>query len=143
MLQNPFDYHFQYQDSGFKAFSLTLITFLVYTTIGFCLASIGFDLIWWLVILLLYHWYVSKPSGRYLLTLLVIVLLNFAIVYILHQAKPSLSLDRSLAIAFFATINSPLAMKLTIGFWGRAGAITFSTAITWLGLIWGWLLHNG
>ncbi|NJK49904.1 hypothetical protein HC931_18765 [Candidatus Gracilibacteria bacterium] len=130
------------RDNGFKAFSLALITFLIYATIGFCLASLGINLIWWLAIVLLYHWYLSKLCACNLLTLIVIVSLNLAIVYIIHQAKPSLSLYNSLAIAFLATINSPLAIKLTIESWGRVGAITFSTAITWLGLIFGWLLPN-
>ncbi|MCU0537446.1 MAG: hypothetical protein MUD14_26455 [Hydrococcus sp. Prado102] len=133
---------FIYQNNEFKIFSLALITFLIYATIGFCLTSLSINLIWWLAIVLLYHWYLSKPSERNLLTLLVMVTFNLAIVYIIHQTKPSLFLSGSLAIAFLATINAPLAIKLTIGSWGRVRAITFSTAIAWLGLIFGWLLLN-
>jgi hypothetical protein len=129
------------QNNEDKVFSLALITILVYATVGFCLASIDVNLIWWLLTILLYHWYLSKQSLDFS-TLIVIASLKLAIIYIMYQARPSLSLESSIAIAFFATINPPILTKLTTVAWGIESAIAVSTVIAWLGLIIGWLLFQ-
>jgi hypothetical protein len=130
------------KDSESKTLWLSLITFLVYATIGFCLASIGINLIWWLLTVLLYHWYLSKQSLENFSTLIVIASLNLAIINIIDRAKLGVSLESSSAIAFFATINALISMKLTMAIWGKSKAIALETLIAWLGLILGWLLFH-
>ncbi len=125
-----------------KTLSLTLITVLIYTTIGVCLTNIEINLLWWLSIVLLYHCCLSVSADDHISTAIVITAFYLTIVALLDRAEPSLSLDYALAIGFFAAINLPMVMNLTSETWGRSKAISFSTSIAWLGLTLGWLVAN-
>jgi hypothetical protein len=123
-----------------KTLSLCLITVLVYTTIGVCLANIDINLLWWLLIILIYHLCLSLSKDDQISSTIVIVAFYLAIVALLERSKPDLSLNYALAIGFFAAIDLPMVIYLTSEAWGRSKAISFSTSIAWLGLTLGWLV---
>jgi hypothetical protein len=125
-----------------KTLSLSSIAVLIYTTIGVCLANIELHLLWWLLIVLLYHWCLLLLKDDRISSTIVIVAFCMAIVALLDQAKPDLSLNYALAVGFFAAIDLPIVMYLTSETWGRAKVISFSTSIAWLGLTLGWLISQ-
>jgi hypothetical protein len=142
MLENALKYSLSLPRKEIKTVSLTLIATLIYTIVGVCLAKIEINLVWWLSIVLLYHWCLLRSDSDLASIVIVIVAFYLAIVTILDRAEPSLSLSHILTIGFFAALALPSIVYLNSSTWGREKAISFSTSIAWLGLIIGWLVSH-
>jgi len=134
--------------SNRKIVSLGLISIILYTVVGFCLARLNISLGFWSLGILFYHWQLAsligttsdlhRPNGSIALTGLV----GTAIAYLVHQAKSNLLPYHWLAIGLVATINSYIMTALALKYWQKLGAIAFTTAIAWLGLLLGWVAYN-
>jgi hypothetical protein len=131
-----------------KILSLGLMTVILYTVVGFCLASLKVNLGFWSLGILLYHWQLAnwvdaasdrdRQHGSIALTGLV----GTAIAYLVGQAKSNLLPYHWLAIGLVATINSYVMTAIALKSWQKLGAIAFTTAVAWLGLLLGWTAYH-
>lgn len=131
-----------------KIVSLSFMTVIIYTVVGFCLASLKVNFGFWLVGVFLYHWQLanweetfSYRERQQLEIAVMSGLMGAAIAYLVHQAKSNLLPFHWLAIGLVATINSYLMTAIAVR-QHKLGAIALTTALAWLGLLLGWTAHH-
>jgi hypothetical protein len=146
-------YYYQVQKID-KVISLSLMMIVIYTVVGFCLASLRINLGLWGLAILFYHWHLANfehlninytRENHFQQSLLVALtsgLMSSAITMLVHQVKSQLPIYQAIAIGLIAVINSPVMMVLTIRDWGSSKLIVYSTALAWLGLLLGWTAQN-
>ena len=134
--------------SNRKIISLGVIAVILYSVVGFCLASLKINLGFWSLGILFYHWQLANlvgvASSRYRQqgSIALTGLVGTAIAYLVQQAKSSLLPYHWLAIGLVATINSYVMTAIALKYWQKPGAIAMTTAVAWLGLLLGWTAYN-
>ncbi len=140
------------QRGVFRVISLSLMNVIFYSVVGWCLAFLQVNLIFWGLGIFLNHYYLVNleyqgkfnQQGNYQqqkpLIVMISGLLASAIAMAVQQTNPSLSIYESVAIGLVTIINSWIGVKRTFHLWGYQRSLVYSTGLAWLGLLLGNLI---